>query len=157
MHEVPYYDSHQQPDERKKLEVPTTKPKARFQWPPDCLWPFTDHRENETERISYENRAMSTVSKKYEGLPADNLRSDEQKCPAIEFTRSFVHDLVNKLAVNVGHCDLLSDDLKQGSRSAKRVVAIQEIGRGMAQELNEYQYRLSKSVRSVGMQKRDVA
>jgi hypothetical protein len=100
---------------------------------------------------------MSAFSKKYESHPDNTLDLDERKLGAIELTRSFVHDLVNQLAVIVGHCDLLSDDLKQGSQSAKRVTAIQEIGRGMAQELNEYQHRLSKSVRRVGMQKRDVA
>jgi hypothetical protein len=94
---------------------------------------------------------MSTVSKKYEGRPTKNLPVDEREHRAIELTCSFVHDLVNKLAVIVGHCDLLSDNLKQGSQSAKRVIAIQEIGRGMAKELNEYQYRLSTSVRSVAM------
>jgi hypothetical protein len=98
---------------------------------------------------------MSTFSKKYESRPNNTLRLDEVQ-RTTELTRSFVHDLVNQLAVIVGHCDLVSDDLEQGSQSAKRVVAIQEIIRGMAQELNEYQYRLSKS-RSVGMQKRDVA
>ena len=100
---------------------------------------------------------MSAFSKKYESHPDNTLDLDERKRGAIELTRSFVHDLVNQLAVIVGHCDLLSDDLKQGSQSAKRVVAIQEIGRGMAKELNEYQYRLSKSAQSVRMQKRDVA
>jgi hypothetical protein len=80
---------------------------------------------------------MSTFSKKHESYPAKILRLDGVQRRAIELTRSFVHDLVNQLAVTVGHCDLLSDDLKQGSQSAQRVVAIQEIGRGMAQELNE--------------------
>jgi hypothetical protein len=100
---------------------------------------------------------MSTFQKKRESRPDDIVRSDEVQRRAIELTRSFVQDLVNQLAVIVGHCDLLSDDLTKGSQSATRVVAIQEIGRGMAKELNEYQYRLSKSVRSVGMQKCDVA
>jgi hypothetical protein len=100
---------------------------------------------------------MSTVSKKCDSRPNNNLGMDERKSPASDLTRSFVHDLVNKLAVIVGHCDRLSDNLKQGSKSAKRVIAIQEIGRGMAKEPNEYQYRLSDSVRSVGMEKRDVA
>ena len=99
---------------------------------------------------------MSTFSKKYESRPNNILRLDEMQ-REIELTRSFVHDLVNQLAVIVGHCDLVSDDLRQGSQSAKRVVAIQEIVRGMSQELNEYQYRLSKSAQSVRMQKRDVA
>jgi hypothetical protein len=37
----------------------------------------------------------------------------------------FVHDLVNKLAVIVGHCDFVSDHLKEGSQRAKRVSAVQ--------------------------------
>jgi hypothetical protein len=60
---------------------------------------------------------MSTVSKKYEGRPTNDSRVDGRQHPAIEITRSFVHDLVNQLAVIVGHCDLLSDNLKQGSQS----------------------------------------
>ena len=59
-----------------------------------------------------------------------------------ELTLPMLRDLVNKLAVIVGHCDLLSEDLKKGSQCAKRVGAIQEISRGMAKELNEYQCRL---------------
>ena len=78
---------------------------------------------------------MSAFSKKYESHPDNTLDLDERKRGAIELTRSFVHDLVNQLAVIVGHCDLLSDDLKQGSQSAKRVVAIQ--GPRDSQELNE--------------------
>ena len=37
----------------------------------------------------------------------------------------FVHDLVNRLAVIVGNCDLVSDHLKKGSQRAKRVSAVQ--------------------------------
>jgi hypothetical protein len=38
-----------------------------------------------------------------------------------ELVQPLTHDLVNKLAVVVGHCNLLSDHLKAGSPSAKRV------------------------------------
>jgi hypothetical protein len=31
-------------DELNKLPVLTYKPKATFQWPPECLWPFMDHK-----------------------------------------------------------------------------------------------------------------
>jgi hypothetical protein len=41
--EVPLNDSHKQPDEPKKLEKLIRRPKAAFQWPPDCFWPFVDH------------------------------------------------------------------------------------------------------------------
>jgi hypothetical protein len=74
-----------------------------------------------------------------------------------ELTLPMLCDLVNKLAVIVGHCDLLSDDLKKGSQCSKRVSAIQETAQGMAKELNEYQRRLSESAREAGAQKRDVA
>jgi hypothetical protein len=48
--EVPRYGDDQLPDdEQRKLAVLPYKPKATFQWPPDCLWPFIDHGpENET-------------------------------------------------------------------------------------------------------------
>ena len=65
-----------------------------------------------------------------------------KKSIQIRLTAPFVLDLVNQLAVIVGHCDLLSDHLKEGSQCAKRVGAIQEIAREMAKELNEYQCRL---------------
>jgi hypothetical protein len=68
-----------------------------------------------------------------------------------------VRDLVNKLAVISGHCDLLRDRLKAGSQCAERVGAIQEIARGMATGLNEYQCQLSESARSAGIQELDVA
>jgi hypothetical protein len=100
---------------------------------------------------------MNTFPEKRETRPNNFVSSDEVQRRGIELTRSFVHDLVNQLAVIVGHCGLLSDDLKKGSQSAKRVVAIQEIGREMAKELNEYQCQLSESARSAGMQKRDAA
>jgi Bacterial regulatory protein, Fis family len=47
---VPYYDSHQRPDELKKLEVPSSRPNATFHWPPDCPWPFVDHVSNNENR-----------------------------------------------------------------------------------------------------------
>jgi hypothetical protein len=68
-----------------------------------------------------------------------------------------VRDLVNKLAVISGHCDLLRDRLKAGSQCAERVGAIQEIAQGMAQGLNEYQCQLSGSAPSAGIEELDVA
>jgi hypothetical protein len=49
MNETPFYDPVQQPDGTWKSEVGTSRPKATFQWPPDCRWPSIDHggvREN---------------------------------------------------------------------------------------------------------------
>jgi len=72
-------------------------------------------------------------------------------------TDPFIHDLVNKLAVIVGHCDLLSEHLKEGSQCAKRVGTIQEIAREMGKELKEYQCLLSESARRAGIEEPDVA
>jgi hypothetical protein len=80
-----------------------------------------------------------------------------KKSIQIRLTDPFVLDLVNEVAVIVGHCDLLSDHLKEGSQCAKRVGAIQEIAREMAKELNEYQRRQSESSRSAGIEELDVA
>jgi hypothetical protein len=74
-----------------------------------------------------------------------------------ELVQPLTRDLVNELAVIVGHCDLLRGHLKAGSPSARRVDAIQEIARGMAKELNEYQCRLAEWTRSAGIQKRGAA
>jgi hypothetical protein len=47
---VPAYGSDELPDdELKNVQGPTYKPKATFQWPPNCLWPFIDHgSDNDT-------------------------------------------------------------------------------------------------------------
>jgi DNA-binding NarL/FixJ family response regulator len=63
-----------------------------------------------------------------------------------------VRDLVNRLAVIVGHCDLLGEHLKKGSQCAQRVCAIQEIAEGMARELDE---RIMNNVGEVRVTPRD--
>src|ERR1700684_201752 len=68
-----------------------------------------------------------------------------------------VHDLVNKLAVIVGHCDLLSDHLTDGSQCAKRVSAVQEIAREIAKELNEYHGQVLEATRSAGTEELNIA
>ena len=86
-----------------------------------------------------------------------SLGGSMKKSSQVRLTAPFVHDLVNKLAVIVGHCDLLSDHLKENSQCANRVSAVQEIAREMAKELNEYQCQLSESARSAGIEELDVA
>jgi hypothetical protein len=43
---LPHEDRSHEPmdhsDESRPLEIPATKPKTTFQWPPECLWPFID-------------------------------------------------------------------------------------------------------------------
>jgi hypothetical protein len=38
----PSPDPDQHPNEARKSELLTARPKATFQWPPDCLWQFID-------------------------------------------------------------------------------------------------------------------
>jgi hypothetical protein len=38
----PSLDPDQDPDELRPSTLLTTRPKATFQWPPECLWPFLD-------------------------------------------------------------------------------------------------------------------
>jgi hypothetical protein len=45
-----------------------------------------------------------------------------------------VGDLVNQLAVIVGHCDRLIETLNAGPESVKRVSVVKEIARVMAKE-----------------------
>jgi hypothetical protein len=50
------------------------------------------------------------------------------------------HDLVNKLSVIIGNCDLLiSEQVQPGSECAKRLRLIQDVALGIARELNEHQ------------------
>jgi len=65
----------------------------------------------------------------------------ENPIDAIRDPAVSLHDFVNKLAVIIGHCDLLGDHLKAGSRSTKHLIAIKEIAQGMAAELAGYQCR----------------
>jgi hypothetical protein len=41
----PSPDPGTQADEPKLPELLVTRPKATFQWPPDCLWPFIDQEK----------------------------------------------------------------------------------------------------------------
>jgi len=50
---VPFIDPSPDPDggpnEPRTSELLTVGPKATFQWPPDCRWPFVDHKgDNDT-------------------------------------------------------------------------------------------------------------
>jgi hypothetical protein len=60
-----------------------------------------------------------------------------KKSIQVGLTAPCVHDLVNKLAVTVGHCDLLSDHLKGRLQCAAHVSTIQEIAREIAEKENE--------------------
>jgi hypothetical protein len=49
------------------------------------------------------------------------------------------HDLVNKLSVIIGNCDLMTEQVQAGSECAKRLRLIHDVAQGIARELNEHQ------------------
>jgi hypothetical protein len=57
------------------------------------------------------------------------------------------HDLVNKLAVIIGNCDLLDKQVETGTETAKRLSLIRNVAQGMANELNQHQCKLSEAIR----------
>lgn len=68
----------------------------------------------------------------------------------------FVHDLINKLAVIIGHCDLLKEDLRAGSQCTERLDVIHSVAAQIARDLNEHQRQISDSTRRP-VQKQEVA
>jgi hypothetical protein len=58
------------------------------------------------------------------------------------------HDLINRLAVIVGHCDLLTEDNPADSKCRKRLALIREIAYTAATELGEHQCHLDNLARS---------
>jgi len=58
------------------------------------------------------------------------------------------HDLINRLAVIVGHCDLLTEDGPEDSKCHKRLALIREIAYTAATELGERQCDLDNLSRS---------
>ena len=57
------------------------------------------------------------------------------------------HDLVNKLAVIIGYCELLDKNVELGSECAKRLVLIRKVAEVMAEEVNQHQCEISDAIR----------
>jgi len=62
------------------------------------------------------------------------------------------HDLVNKLSVIIGHCDLLGAKAEPGTECVKRPTAIHDTAKSMATELTNHQCKLSAVIRSTDQQ-----
>jgi hypothetical protein len=57
------------------------------------------------------------------------------------------HDLVNKLSIIIGCCDLLIEEAQPFSQSAARLGLIHDAAECMAMKLNEHQCKLSEATR----------
>jgi hypothetical protein len=66
---------------------------------------------------------------------------------------SLACELIDKLTVIVGNCDLLRDKMEAGSPESERLDMIRGIAKEIAKELGGCQCRLLEAVRSVGGQK----
>lgn len=49
------------------------------------------------------------------------------------------HDLINKLSIIIGNCDLLQEETAEGSHDLKRLKIIHDAATSMAQELKEHE------------------
>ena len=63
---------------------------------------------------------------------------------------SLAYQLIDKLTVIVGNCDLLREEMEAGSAQAKRLDSIRGTAKEIAKELGECQCRLWEEVRTVG-------
>jgi hypothetical protein len=66
---------------------------------------------------------------------------------------SLAYQLIDKLAVIVGNCDLLRERMELGSVEEKRLDLIRGVAKEIAKELSESQCRLWEEVRGAGGQK----
>ena len=60
------------------------------------------------------------------------------------------HDLVNKLAAIVGHCDLLGEMTEPGTEYARRLAKIRGIAESAVNELNEHRRKIEAEKRKAG-------
>lgn len=63
------------------------------------------------------------------------------------------HDLVNKLSVIVGLCQLVSAEAEPGTECATRLAAIQDTAKSLAQEVVKRQCQLSTVIRNADNRK----
>ena len=67
------------------------------------------------------------------------------------------HDLINKVSVIVGHCDLLSKEVREGSEQARRLLSIREVAKSIAQQINQHQCEIEVRNRTAAAHDQEVA
>ena len=72
----------------------------------------------------------------------------ESKGGDLEPSCLLAHDLVNKVSVILGCCDLLIEKAEPGSEAAVRLGLIHDAAASMAKKLNEHQCKLSDAIRN---------
>jgi|HubBroStandDraft_6_1064221.scaffolds.fasta_scaffold329434_2 hypothetical protein len=69
---------------------------------------------------------------------------EESSAPRHQPASQVAHDLMNKLSVLIGQCDLLMEKTPQESPTMKHALTIQMVARSMVEGLNELQSDLSR-------------
>jgi nitrogen-specific signal transduction histidine kinase len=57
---------------------------------------------------------------------------------------TLAHELINRLSVIVGNCDLLKDALPRNSESANRLCLIKDVAKSMAEDLQTHETDLDE-------------
>jgi len=52
---------------------------------------------------------------------------------------TLAHELINRLSIIIGNCDLLKEDLPGDSEGAKRLCLIKDVAKSMAQDVQRHQ------------------
>lgn len=57
------------------------------------------------------------------------------------------HDLINRLSIVVGYCDLLEHEMLESRVRQKHLHYIREFAKAMAEDLKRHQYQIDATVR----------
>jgi hypothetical protein len=68
-------------------------------------------------------------------MPESGAKPSKLECP-------LAHDLLNKLSIVIGHCELLVEDTENDSRIKTRVLLLRDVAASMAQDLKQFQCEL---------------
>jgi hypothetical protein len=79
-------------------------------------------------------------------METSNRECDETSC-------LLAHELIEKLTVIIGNCDLLSTKAEPGSECATRLGLIHDAAKEIAKELGERQCQLLEAIRTAGGEK----
>jgi nitrogen-specific signal transduction histidine kinase len=62
-------------------------------------------------------------------------------------SNNLTHELINRLSVIVGNCDLLKEELPEASKGGKRLRLIQDAAKTIADQLKKHQGNLDAAIR----------
>ena len=67
------------------------------------------------------------------------------------------HDVINKVSVIIGNCDLLTKEAVDGSEEARRLLLIRDVAKSIAEQLNQHHCEIEAMIRTLTTQDRSAA